>query len=285
MPSAPQNHQDSTEYELIVKSIYEQILKRDGVTNIEVKHNQSIKGKSGVSHQIDVMWRFKQASVEHVVVVECKNFSSTVELGDVRSFKSVLDDLGIARGLMVTKVGYQSGAKDFAKYNGIDLKLVRPPLDSDWNGLVKSIDIHIMLKTFDNSKPPLVKFSVPKHQGEIVAGAVPDGNPTEICLLNREGEAISPPMSLWLGQNVPILDKEAGGPYTYEVRTPETFIRFKREGGESLLVPIDSINVTYHVSELKTDVNVHADEVVTQVLKDFETGDVEHFLRPSPNPK
>jgi hypothetical protein len=282
MSEAPINHQGAKDYELIVKSIYEQILARDGVTNIEIKHNQSLTGKSGVAHQIDVMWRFKQAGVEHVVVVECKNYSSTVELGDVRSFKSVLEDLGVARGVMVTKVGFQSGAKDFAKFNGIDLKLARSPEDADWEGLIRDIDIRISAKSFDRTKPPSVKINVPKNQASVVVGTTLAGNPLELCLLNNNGEANSPPMAKFLEQNVPILEKDAGGPYSHEIKTPGQFVRLQTSEGKGILVPVDSLTITYHVSEYKTEVSVHADDLVTEVLKDFGTGDVEHFLRSAP---
>jgi Restriction endonuclease len=285
MSSAPENHQTSTDYELIVKSIYEQILRRDGIANIEVKHNQFITGKSGVSHQIDVMWHFKQAGIEHVVLVECKNYSSTVELGHVRNFKSVLDDVGIARGVMVTKVGFQSGANDFAKFNGIDLKLARTPVDSDWEGLVRHIKVNIIMKTFDTRIAPQVNFNLPKEHAANAAGAIADGNATEVQLLDQFGQSASVPMGQWLPQNVPILDKVAGGPYIHEVKTPGKHVRLKKPDGQTVLVPVDSITVTYHVSEINSGVNVHADDLVTQVLKDFSTGEVEHFLRSAPKPK
>lgn len=49
----------STDYELLVKTIYAEILNQGNAENIEVKHNQKLSGKTpGVTHQIDVLWRF-----------------------------------------------------------------------------------------------------------------------------------------------------------------------------------------------------------------------------------
>ena len=110
----PINHQNSKEYELLAQAVYQQILKQEGQATIEVRHNEKIVGKTGVAHQIDVLWKFRYAGIEHIVAVECKNYSSSVELGDVRSFHSVIEDIGIARGVIVTRVGFQSGAQEFA---------------------------------------------------------------------------------------------------------------------------------------------------------------------------
>jgi hypothetical protein len=57
------NYDTSTEYELLVKSIYEAILNQGNAENFEVKHNQKLVGKSGVAHQIDVLWRFRQTGI------------------------------------------------------------------------------------------------------------------------------------------------------------------------------------------------------------------------------
>jgi hypothetical protein len=89
-----QQELNAKEYELLTKSVYEAILKTEGVTNVEVLHNQEVAGRFGGKHQIDVLWRFRQAAIEHTVLVECKNFSSNLEIAHVETFMRSLRTSG-----------------------------------------------------------------------------------------------------------------------------------------------------------------------------------------------
>lgn len=106
---------EAIEYELMTQSVYQAILLEKGAQNIEVKHNLVLEGRSGVKHQIDVIWRFKQAGVIHTVIVECKNYSSAITLEKVRNIFAVAHDIGNCQAIMVTKVGYQDGSARFAE--------------------------------------------------------------------------------------------------------------------------------------------------------------------------
>lgn len=125
------------EYELLAKSIYEALLHKDGVTT-DVKHNVILKGKAA-EHQIDVYWEYRMADTLFRVAIECKNYNSRVTIGKVRDFHSVLNDIGNIQGIMVSRKGFQSGAKEYAEHYGINLKEIREPEDTDWNGRIKTI--------------------------------------------------------------------------------------------------------------------------------------------------
>ena len=271
------NYDTSTEYELLVKSIYEAILNQGNAENIEVKHNQKLVGKSGVAHQIDVLWRFRQAGIEHLVLIECKNYGHTVELGDVRNLHSVVEDIAGARGVMVTRVGFQSGATEFAKHHGIGLKLLRAPEEQDWDGYIRRVTVFLTAKSFDRRNPPTVLFFIPPEFEAQVSNARPKGNGVDIQLRDKEGNAKTPPLGRWLDQHVPILDKAAGGPYKHKIELTETYITFERENSESFLVPVSAIEVTYHVSDDNQKIDVDGGQLVKYVLKDFVSGEVERF--------
>lgn len=145
-------YNESIQYEQLTQSIYQAILQNEECNNIQVKHNVEITGRSGVSHQIDVLWCFRQAGIEHTVLIECKNYASNITLEKVRNFFGVLNDIGNARGIIVTKTGYQSGAAEFANYYGISLKILRKPNDNDWKGRIKDIHINITAKMIVSSK-------------------------------------------------------------------------------------------------------------------------------------
>lgn len=115
------------EYEKFTQEIYQKLLNADAPKATNVQHNVKLKGKSGQEHQIDVYWEYEIAGVKHKVAIECKNYNKTVEIGKVRDFFGALYDLNDVKGIMATKKGYQKGAKEYASYYGIDLKVLRVP--------------------------------------------------------------------------------------------------------------------------------------------------------------
>lgn len=124
-------------YEKLAQSIYQNLLEEDGITT-EVKHNVNIQGKSS-KHQIDVYWDYTFAGVNHKVAIECKNYSKKLSIGIIRNFFGVLKDIGNTEGIIVTTVGYQKGALEYAEYHGINLIILREPKSEDWNGHVKKL--------------------------------------------------------------------------------------------------------------------------------------------------
>lgn len=137
----------NTEYEILTKDIYETLLKEDGVS-VDVRHNVVVQGKA-LQHQIDVYWEYKVAGVLHKVAIECKNYNSNVSIAKVRDFYGVLSDIGNINGIMVSKMGFQSGAKDFAEYYGINLMELREPTEKDWTGRLKSINVDLGIITLN----------------------------------------------------------------------------------------------------------------------------------------
>ena len=132
----------SKDYELLTKKIYKSILESEGVENLEVRHDEKIKGKSGVEHQIDVFWEYKYAGVNHKVLIECKYYSKAVSLIHARNMLGLLNDIPNAQGLIVTTQGFQSGVIDFCNHYEINLKRVRPPQGSDWDGCIQIVNIN-----------------------------------------------------------------------------------------------------------------------------------------------
>ena len=118
---------NSIEYELFTREIYQQLVDADTIKATKVQHNVKLEGKSGQKHQIDVYWEYEIAGVIHKVAIECKNYSKPIAIGKVRDFYGVLSDLNNVAGIMVTKAGFQEGAKKFAKQYGISLKELRNP--------------------------------------------------------------------------------------------------------------------------------------------------------------
>lgn len=94
------------DYELIVKAIYEALLKQDNVNNLDIRHNTIIKGK-GTSHQIDVYWKFRAGGVDYETIVQVKKEKNRVSQGDILLFSGVVNDIpGKPKGIFIARSGF-----------------------------------------------------------------------------------------------------------------------------------------------------------------------------------
>jgi len=146
--------QADREYEIYVRDIMQALLNADGLKTVKVEHDVQVQGISR-SHQIDVYWEYELGGVLHRVIINCKNYTSTVEVTHVETLAGVLNDLPGVRGLIVTTLGFQKGAIDYAKVHQIGLKVIRPPVEQDWEGLIREIHLHLTI-----SKPVLLEARV-----------------------------------------------------------------------------------------------------------------------------
>lgn len=135
----------NTEFERFTQRIYQKLVNNDVLKPTTVMHNVKLKGKSGCEHQIDVYWEYEIAGNMHRVAIECKNYDSLVPVGKVRDFYGVLSDLNNVNGIMVSKKGFQNGAKKYATEYGISLKELRRP---GWNEIIGSIKTVVHAETF-----------------------------------------------------------------------------------------------------------------------------------------
>ena len=127
------------EYELFTRHIYEVLINNTSPHPINVKQNVKIKGRSGNDNQIDVYFDLENNNTIQPVVIECKNYNSLVPVSRVRDFYGVLNDIGgNIKGIMVSKKGFQKGAKQFAKTYGISLVELREVPENEIIGAIQS---------------------------------------------------------------------------------------------------------------------------------------------------
>jgi len=130
-------------YESLVEDVFLQILKQSSVQNIKVEKNVKLPGKS-TTHEIDVYWEFLVGTIKYTTVIQAKDWAQRVPQGEILKLKAILEDVpGQPRGVFVTKTGYQSGAVDVAKANGIILYELREPTEEDWEGKIQKITINL----------------------------------------------------------------------------------------------------------------------------------------------
>lgn len=156
------------EYEKFTQEIYQELVNADVLKTTDVQHNVKLKGRSGQEHQIDVYWEYEIAGTKQKVAIECKNYNKTVGIAKVRDFYGVLHDLNNVAGIMVTKVGYQKGAKGYASEYGISLKELRTPNSGEAiiGEVEMNFDISVRRCLFlvDADYAETDKFSVTKYK-------------------------------------------------------------------------------------------------------------------------
>lgn len=280
----------SVQYERLVQAIYAEILELEGDRTTAVEHNVDILGRSGVSHQIDVLWRFRKAGVEHLVIIECKNYAKAVNLEKIRNLFAVQFDIGKCQAIMVTKTGYQSGVKQYADYYDIDLKLVRVPTDEDWEGRVKDIETTIIVKNLvsTNDKPVLLTFELgvkDQAQGQRIERMKEQnrfsytGNPAEMMLYTSSGDEIAQ-LGWWIPNQLDILSHEPGGPYIEKIQTQNVWIRLNEGSDDEEMLPLISVTATYFVENFdERKFRILGKEIVQAILKDSKSGEIEHIKR------
>jgi hypothetical protein len=72
-------------------------------------------------HKIDVFVRFKRFGIEIKWVIECKYWNTSIPKEKVLVLAAIVDDVGADRGILISKVGFQSGAIRAAQVSNITL--------------------------------------------------------------------------------------------------------------------------------------------------------------------
>jgi hypothetical protein len=156
------------EYEKFTQEIYQELVNADVLKTTKVQHNVKLKGRSGQEHQIDVYWEYEIAGTKHRVAIVCKNYKKNVAIGKVRDFYGVLCDLNNVSGIMVTKVGFQKGSKEYASEYGISLKELRTPNPGE--AIIGEVELNFnvavrrCLFLVDKDYSETEKFSVSKYK-------------------------------------------------------------------------------------------------------------------------
>src|SRR6266446_6849038 len=131
----------STDYELLVRELFQSLHDQDYVPNIVIEHDVVKQGLK-TTHQIDVYWEFELVGITYRTVVQAKNWAKPVDQGELLKFAAVLGDLpGQPRGIIVTANGYQEGALEVANKCGIKVyefkEEARSPIQMNYMGWFK----------------------------------------------------------------------------------------------------------------------------------------------------
>ena len=92
--------------------------------DLEIERNIHIVGHlSNQRRQIDIALKGSLAGHDVFAVVDCKHYSRKLDVNDVGSFITLLDDVSADIGILVTEVGDSKAAKTLAKKSSVKLDI------------------------------------------------------------------------------------------------------------------------------------------------------------------
>ena len=131
-------------YEELVKDIYEKLGEAANIRILCWGPACKVQGKSGVSHQIDVLTTHSDGVHEYRTAIECKHWEKKVDKDPIAKLSAILEDTQIEKGVVVSQSGFTSDAKGFARAKNISLVELRRPVGE------VHVDLHIeMPKYYD----------------------------------------------------------------------------------------------------------------------------------------
>jgi restriction endonuclease Mrr len=110
-----------TEFEILVKNLFEDRLKAQFGYKIPVEHLKKFTSAAGNVYEIDLSYQFNLFDMSYLTLVECKHWDSHVTREKVGYLQSIMDELKAHKGIVVTTKGFQNGAIEYAQSNNIGL--------------------------------------------------------------------------------------------------------------------------------------------------------------------
>jgi len=139
-------------YESITRYIYETLGKQTGVKVIGHGNTCHVSGKSGITHQIDVLTEHSDGIHSYKTAIECKYWNKKVNKDIVMKISEIIEDASINKGVIVSKNGFTEDGLKYAKYRNIGLVELRELNKKDLQNISKEMDI----ATFDVNIKALV---------------------------------------------------------------------------------------------------------------------------------
>lgn len=86
--------------------------------NLEAETNVAIKGVR-TKHDVDVLVKSHHVGFDVTWIIECKHWKSRVSKLHVLALREIVTDVGADRGILLSEVGFQSGAIEAATLTNV----------------------------------------------------------------------------------------------------------------------------------------------------------------------
>jgi len=234
--------------------------------DVEVEHEYDYPVHSGGTKEMDVVVWDRRGRYTVTTLIECKFHSEPIEQEVVDSLVGVLDNSDADKGVVVSKNGFQSGAKERAEGSGIELWTLRQIIpDIDLEDRIRRVNMDLTVNQPRIEVLDMDMRAVEEEQEgrEIDATFTPQNS--MIYTLDREptGETLLD----WLNQR---LNSVPEGEHTEEFEDSLLLI----QGEFYQLVSVD-YQVTYSSGTIEYTTDLLDDADLT--LKD-ELGDTHEFV-------
>jgi Restriction endonuclease len=137
-------------YEELTEELVQRLGAANGVTTLRLERDVLMSGRATMN-RIDVLWDLECAPGRLVrLVFECRSYTRRISQQALHSWRSVVDDVsepGIETvGVMVTTVGYQSGAQRVADSYGVVILELHVPTAGDLANRWRSVQIEFVAR-------------------------------------------------------------------------------------------------------------------------------------------
>jgi hypothetical protein len=267
------------EYEEFVRNLQQAIINSEEFAkhkNITVEKNKIIKDRNGIDREFDIYWEYELCGLVYKTVIECKDYNSKIKINKIDELLGKLHDIPDIKPVFATKKGYESGAKNKAKQNNIELLIVREQNDSDLldeqgNPYLRSINVNGILII-----PARIITFQPLFDGKWIKVHRPDidiSNPIQIIGINNEifiDEVCNNiKYSLYdLAQNLTTLENNEPGEYEKEIQFSEAYILHRNDKFK-----IVSYKVRYIIIEpIESNINVYLSQELIGIVEYINKG-------------
>lgn len=137
--------------------------------HLEVDTNVKLAGRSGTTRQIDVLLTHHSLDGPRLLIIECKHYRRRIEQRHVDALRTVVDDVGAARGIIFTAAGAQRGAIRVARHYGIEIFAIRDLRGREWPFGGRQIPVygqlwhHALGQLQLDYLPSAAEASLPRH--------------------------------------------------------------------------------------------------------------------------
>ena len=119
-----------TEYERFVRAV---LVERLDIPPVRLRSTfeagATLPGMPALEHQIDLIWFQENEVAEYITIIECKyRGTDPVDQPEIQNLAFVRDSVRAHKALMVTNIGFTSGARALAQSQKIALLVVNPSL-------------------------------------------------------------------------------------------------------------------------------------------------------------
>ncbi len=253
---------DWRSYEETVKDIYATLGKSRGVEIEGWGPTCKVEGKSGISHQIDVLTTFSDGIHKYRTAIECKYWNKKVPKDVIAKLESIVEDTSIDKGVVVSRMGFTEDAKSYAEFKNIGLVELRKPVDKDWEGKIRTINIDMRI-----NMPHVYDFQIVQPPSDISS----EKTKVQVQILTDRAFIESP------GSEVMSLQEIIQAEIKDDPNEGDHDIQFAN--GASLSVPDQQVNVTikgirfkleYHTAE--ENLEIRAEDHIFMMMESLFEG-------------